>query len=86
MELIRAWSRDIGHVVDTANSPKAEFARLAKAKGWEGGNETWRSRWKECFKEEYPYGQCRKSSHFTMYLNRSIQCYLISYMKCVADL
>lgn len=60
MELIRAWSRDIGHVVDTANSPKAEFARLAKAKGWEGGNETWRSRWKECFKEEYPYGQCRR--------------------------
>ncbi|EMD89217.1 hypothetical protein COCHEDRAFT_1215972 [Bipolaris maydis C5] len=60
IELIRAWSRDIGHVVDAANSPKAEFARLAKAKGWEGGNETWRSRWKECFKEEYPYGQRRQ--------------------------
>lgn len=54
--LIQAWARDIGHFVDTTKSPKAEFVRLAKAKGWKGGDETWCSRWEVCFKEKYAYG------------------------------
>ena len=54
--LIRTWARDIGHSVDIANSPKAEFARLAKAKGWVGGDKAWCSRWEECFMETYGYG------------------------------
>ncbi|USP73855.1 hypothetical protein yc1106_01129 [Curvularia clavata] len=60
--LIQAWARDIGHLVDTTKSPKAEFARLAKAKGWEGGGKTWCSRWEECFKEKYAYGLHTRST------------------------
>ncbi|EFQ94466.1 hypothetical protein PTT_07854, partial [Pyrenophora teres f. teres 0-1] len=55
-ELLRAWASDVGHVVG-GGSPKAEFARLAKVKGWVGGDEEWCRHWKMCFLEVYPYGK-----------------------------
>ncbi|KAI4920266.1 uncharacterized protein J4E92_008484 [Alternaria infectoria] len=36
--LLKEWAKDTNHVVDDNNSPKAEFARLAKVKGWTGGD------------------------------------------------
>ncbi|KAI0571439.1 hypothetical protein Alg130_10884 [Pyrenophora tritici-repentis] len=54
-QLLQAWASDVGHVVGVG-SPKAEFARLAKAKGWAGGDEEWCRHWKMCFSEVYPYG------------------------------
>ena len=56
--LLQTWARDISHVV-TDGTPKAEFARLAKAKGWVGGDEQWCRHWKMCFLEVYPYGKCK---------------------------
>ena len=56
--LLRAWARDISHVV-TDGSPKLEFARLARAKGWAGGDAEWCRHWKMCFLEVYPYGNSK---------------------------
>ncbi|KAI4668383.1 uncharacterized protein J4E78_002209 [Alternaria triticimaculans] len=39
--LLKEWAKDTDHLVDDNNSPKAEFARLAKAKGWTGGDTEW---------------------------------------------
>ena len=60
--LLQVWADDIGHVVDLNNSPKAEFARLAKAKGWTGGDTEWCYHWKACFDETYTWGVRRKFS------------------------
>jgi hypothetical protein len=54
--LLRVWAKDTSHVVDPNNSPKAEFARLAKAKGWTGGSVEWCHHWTECFNETYSWG------------------------------
>jgi hypothetical protein len=52
--LFRAWAGNTDFIVDPEKSPKAEFARLAKAKGWVGGDAAWRAHWKVCFGEPYP--------------------------------
>ncbi|KAI4955401.1 hypothetical protein J4E91_001261 [Alternaria rosae] len=54
--LLEAWAKEIDHVIDDNNSPKAEFARLAKAKGWTGGDVDWCHHWKACFNETYAWG------------------------------
>ncbi|CAN9104086.1 unnamed protein product [Alternaria alternata] len=54
--LLQVWADDIGHVVDLNNSPKAEFARLGKAKGWIGGSPDWCYHWEKCFSETYSWG------------------------------
>ncbi|KAL1800498.1 hypothetical protein ACET3X_000840 [Alternaria dauci] len=59
--LLQVWAEDIGHVVDLKNSPKAEFTRLAKAKGWIGGSDDWCRYWKQCFNETYLWGAHNRS-------------------------
>ncbi|CAN9141763.1 unnamed protein product [Alternaria alternata] len=59
--LLQVWADDIGHVVDLNNSPKAEFARLEKAKGWIGGSPDWCYHWEKCFSETYSWGVHIKS-------------------------
>ncbi|KAF1836203.1 hypothetical protein BDW02DRAFT_459506, partial [Decorospora gaudefroyi] len=54
--LLRMWAEEANHTVDVEQSPKAEFARLAKAKGWVGGDQMWCAHWEVCFGESYPYG------------------------------
>lgn len=54
--LIQSWAAETTYVNDLDTSPKADFARLAKAKGWIGGDTQWCSHWKECFGETYPFG------------------------------
>lgn len=47
------------------SSPKQEFTRLAVHHyGWVGGGDLWKSHWKLCFGEEYPYG--RKTTSYAM--------------------
>ena len=60
--LLKEWAKDTDHLVDDNNSPKAEFARLAKAKGWTGGDTEWCYHWKACFDETYTWGVRRKFS------------------------
>ncbi|KAI4655591.1 hypothetical protein J4E93_000305 [Alternaria ventricosa] len=60
--LLKQWAKDTDHVVDDNNSPKAEFARLAKAKGWTGGDTEWCHHWKACFDETYTWRVRHKST------------------------
>jgi hypothetical protein len=53
---LQAWAGETNLVVDPNNSPKAEFARLAKAKGWTGGDVDWCRHWQMCFNETYSWG------------------------------
>ncbi|KAG9192029.1 hypothetical protein G6011_10763 [Alternaria panax] len=59
--LLQTWAEDIGHAVGLNNSPKAEFARLAKAKGWTGGDAEWCHYWAKCFNETYSWGLQNRS-------------------------
>jgi hypothetical protein len=54
--LLRVWAHGTDIVLDTRKRPKAEFARLAKSKGWIGGDKQWKVHWEACFDEAYPYG------------------------------
>jgi hypothetical protein len=47
--------------IDPSKTPKANFACLAQAKGWVGGDANWCARWNDCFGEDYPYGAKSKS-------------------------
>lgn len=58
--MLNAWGVDSGFSVDPAKRPKVEFARLAKMKGWVGGDANWCLHWYACFGEEYPYGGARR--------------------------
>lgn len=55
-----ATGTDFVLTVGPQKTLKAEFARLAKTKGWEGGSEEWNKYWHECFGEEYTYRGRRK--------------------------
>lgn len=68
--LLKAWAREIDHVIDDNNSPKAEFARLAKAKGWTGGDVNWCHHWRACFNETYAWGVRSKFSSLRLMLPR----------------
>lgn len=57
LALIKVWADDTNFDIDVTRSPKANFAGLAKAKGWVGGDANWRSHWEACFKEKYPFGR-----------------------------
>ena len=57
LALIKVWAHGTDFEVDDTQSPKANFAALAKAQGWEGGDTNWRMHWEACFKEEYPFGR-----------------------------
>ena len=50
LALIKVWAHGTDFEVDDTQSPKANFAALAKAQGW-------RMHWEACFKEEYPFGR-----------------------------
>lgn len=58
LALIKVWASGTDFEVDTTKSPKANFAGLAKAQGWVGGDANWQMHWKACFKETYPFGRC----------------------------
>ena len=63
--LFRLWADGTNFVLDCDKQPKAEFARLAMARGWIGGDENWREHWEACFGEKYLYrsrGRCLQSS------------------------
>jgi hypothetical protein len=62
LALITVWASDIEFEIDTTKSPKANFAGLAKAKGWVGGDANWRLHWEACFKEPYLFGLSREWS------------------------
>ncbi|KAG9206823.1 hypothetical protein G6514_000110 [Epicoccum nigrum] len=57
LALIKVWAHGTDFKVDDTKSPKANFAALAKAQGWEGGDTNWRMHWEACFKEAYLFGQ-----------------------------
>ncbi|KAF2633689.1 hypothetical protein BU25DRAFT_381337 [Macroventuria anomochaeta] len=59
LALIRVWANGTDFEIDNSKSPKANFAGLAKAQGWVGGDANWRLHWEACFKEPYLFG-CRK--------------------------
>ena len=59
-ELLKSWAAGTDFVLDSSNQPKVEFARLAKVKGWVGGDANWCEHWHACFGEEYRYGTRRK--------------------------
>ncbi|KAF1947866.1 hypothetical protein EJ02DRAFT_449343 [Clathrospora elynae] len=63
--LLQRWGEGSDFFVDPEKSPKAEFARLAKVKGWVGGDRNWCTHWKTCFKEDYPYGVRHRSRSST---------------------
>ncbi|KAF9696932.1 hypothetical protein EKO04_004829 [Ascochyta lentis] len=54
--LIKVWANGTDFEVDNTKSPKANFAGLAKARGWVGGDANWRLHWEACFKELYLFG------------------------------
>lgn len=58
LALIKVWANDTDFEIDNTRSPKANFAGLAKAQGWIGGDANWRWHWEACFKEPYLFG-CR---------------------------
>ncbi|KAF3002077.1 hypothetical protein E8E13_009464 [Curvularia kusanoi] len=62
LALIKVWAHGTDFAVDDTNTPKANFAALAKAQGWEGGDVNWRMHWEACFKEAYVYGQREDST------------------------
>ncbi|KAF1841967.1 uncharacterized protein K460DRAFT_345378 [Cucurbitaria berberidis CBS 394.84] len=59
MALLKLWATDTNLSFDAGNQPKVEFARLAKVKGWVGGDATWCLHWNACFGEIYNYGARR---------------------------
>ncbi|KAF2790347.1 hypothetical protein K505DRAFT_282758 [Melanomma pulvis-pyrius CBS 109.77] len=56
------WAAGTDFVLDVDASAKREFARLAKTRGWTGGDEEWNKHWLLCFGESYTYVPPRKSS------------------------
>ncbi|CAO2647917.1 Nn.00g088390.m01.CDS01 [Neocucurbitaria sp. VM-36] len=54
--LLQAWAAGTGFVLDPGNQPKVDFARLAKMRGWVGGDPNWCLHWHACFGEVYCYG------------------------------
>lgn len=62
--LLQLWAQGTGFVLDSTKQPKAEFARLAKVKGWVGGGQQWRLHWETCFGEPYLYWAGSKYSTF----------------------
>lgn len=56
LALIRVWSHGTDFKIDQNRSPKANFAALAKAQGWVGGDANWRLHWQACFREPYLFG------------------------------
>lgn len=57
LALIKLWTDGTDFEVDFNKSPKANFAGLAKAQGWVGGDANWRLHWEACFKEPYLFGR-----------------------------
>lgn len=57
LALIKVWAHGTDFEVDGTKSPKANFAALAKAQGWEGGDTNWQMHWEACFKEAYLFGR-----------------------------
>lgn len=51
--LIRVWANGTSFEIDDTKTPKANFAGLAKAQGWVGGDANWQLHWQACFKETY---------------------------------
>lgn len=49
------WADGTDFVLDPESSPKREFARLAKACGWVGGDAEWNRHWLQTFDEVYRY-------------------------------
>lgn len=49
------WAAGTDFVLDVDASAKREFARLAKTRGWTGGDEEWNTHWLLCFGESYEY-------------------------------
>lgn len=62
LALLRVWANGTEFEVDTARTPKANFAGLAKTQGWVGGDANWQLHWEACFKEDYPFGRRGKLS------------------------
>ncbi|KZM27874.1 uncharacterized protein EKO05_0004896 [Ascochyta rabiei] len=62
LALIKVWANGTGFEIDTTKSPKANFAGLAKAQGWVGGDANWRLHWEACFKELYLFGHREASA------------------------
>jgi hypothetical protein len=58
LALIKVWANGTDFNIDTTKSPKANFAGLAKAQGWVGGDANWRLHWEACFREPYLFGRC----------------------------
>jgi hypothetical protein len=55
---LRLWAKDINAEVNEELSPKAQFTQFAVfVLGWNGGDNNWNRRWKECFGEDYAYPQ-----------------------------
>jgi hypothetical protein len=59
--LLIALAAGTNCTIDPSKTPKANFACLAQAKGWIGGDANWCAFWKDCFGEDYPYGAKSKS-------------------------
>jgi hypothetical protein len=53
--LLKVWADGTNFALDPKKQPKAEFARLAKVKGWVSGDKQWQMHWQACFGEVYPY-------------------------------
>jgi len=52
--LFRTWATGSVFVLDIHEAPESQFHVLAKLLDWVDGEQTWCSRWEECFGEEYP--------------------------------
>lgn len=66
LALIKVWADGTDFEVDNTNSPKANFASLAKAQGWVGGDAKWRWHWEACFREPYLFGGRGESFWFNV--------------------
>lgn len=64
LALIKVWANGTEYEIDTTLSAKANFAGLAKAQGWIGGDANWRLHWEACFKEPYLFGRRGPSYSF----------------------
>jgi len=51
--LFRTWAAGSVFMLDIHEAPKSQFRALAKLLDWVDGEQTWCSRWEECFGEEY---------------------------------
>ncbi|KAL6711227.1 hypothetical protein ACN47E_005758 [Coniothyrium glycines] len=72
--LICLWAEGANFLYNDDNQPKAEFSRLAKVKGWVGGEATWCMRWEACFGETYSYtGQTQTTLKMTRLSTKSEQ-------------